>query len=312
MGRTPSTQVNSTGPAPATRTLSRAGPGKGKGRARLSTARDTVQGMISRLPARGVGRLLLAATAGIALTAAAAPGRAASPDAGGTDFQLRDSGGAAKEARGAKASRLQATKTDAVMKFFVIDKDKGPVKDVVISLTAPDGKKYYAEETDAEGYAEVLVPVGQKYEITYLALGRKDIAASVTVTNEPKQNVRLTLRYQRQAAPPPFILEGVVFDTAKATLRPESFPKLDLVVEFMAHKKKARVEISGHTDNVGKPKANKTLSEQRAQACRAYIVGKGIDSSRLEAVGFGAERPTTTNDTEQGRQRNRRIEAREL
>ena len=268
--------------------------------------------MISRRLVPAAGLLLLAATAAFGLATAVPSARAASPDGGETDFQLRDSGGSAKESRGAKASQLQATKTEAVMKFFVIDKDKGPVKDVVISLTAPDGKKYYAEETDAEGYAEVLVPVGQKYEITYLALGRKDIAATVTVTNEPKQNVRLTLRYKRQAAPPPFILEGVVFDTAKATLRPESFPKLDLVVEFMAHKKRARVEISGHTDNVGKPKANKTLSEQRAQACRAYIVGKGIAAGRLEAVGFGAERPTTTNDTEQGRQRNRRIEAREL
>ena len=84
----------------------------------------------------------------------------------------------------------------------MIDKDKGPVKGVVISLTAPSGNKYYTEETDAEGYAEVLVPVGQKYELTYLSLGRRDIAATVTVTNEPKQNVKLTLRYKRQPRRP--------------------------------------------------------------------------------------------------------------
>ena len=58
---------------------------------------------------------------------------------------------------------------------------------VVICLTAGTGK-YFTDETDAEGYAEVLVPVGQKYDITYLSLGRKDtnVAATVTVTNEPK------------------------------------------------------------------------------------------------------------------------------
>lgn len=247
----------------------------------------------------------------LALAVPMARAGAASPD-GGNEFQLQGAGGTAKAARGAKDSKIQASKTEAAMKFFVVDKDKGPVKGVVISLASPDGKKYYAEETDADGYAEVLVPVGQKYEITYLSLGRKDLAANVTVTDEPKQNIKLTLRYKRDAPPPPFILAGVVFDTAKATLRPESYSKLDLVVEFMRLKKSARVEISGHTDNVGKPKANQTLSVDRANACRAYVISKGIDGGRLEAVGFGADRPVASNDTEQGRQRNRRMEAREL
>jgi outer membrane protein OmpA-like peptidoglycan-associated protein len=84
------------------------------------------------------------------------------------------------------------------------------------------------------------------------------------------------------------------------------------VVEFMAHKKTARIEISGHTDNVGNPKANKTLSAKRAQACRDYIVSKGIDKKRLDAIGFGDEHPIAPNDTEMGRQKNRRIEAKEL
>jgi OmpA-OmpF porin, OOP family len=80
----------------------------------------------------------------------------------------------------------------------------------------------------------------------------------------------------------------------------------------MVHKKNARVEISGHTDNVGKAKANKTLSEERAQACRNYIVSKGIEKNRLDAVGFGDERPIAPNNTDEGRQKNRRIEAKEL
>ena len=57
-----------------------------------------------------------------------------------------------------------------------------------------------AVKTDAEGYAEVLVPVGQKYDVTFLSLAGGDVATSVTVTNEPKQNIKLTLRYKR---PPP-------------------------------------------------------------------------------------------------------------
>ena len=247
----------------------------------------------------------MALAAGVAAYAApSAPGES-------NDFVLHDSK-TAKDAHGAKASKIVPTKTQAAMKLIVIDKDKGPVKGVVISLTAPNGTKYYTEETDADGYAEVLVPVGQKYELTYLSLGRKDIAATVSVTSDPNQNVKLTLRFKRLPPPPPFVLTGVTFDTGKATIRSESLPRLDIVVDFMTHKKSARIQISGHTDNVGNPKGNKVLSEKRAQACRAYVISKGIDGSRLEAIGRGDESPIAPNDNDEGRQKNRRIEAREL
>ena len=226
------------------------------------------------------------------------------------EFQLQDTH-TARNAHGATASKIKPTKTEAAMRLFVVDKDKGPVKGVVIFLTGPDKTKYYTEPTDSAGYAEVLVPVNQKYDVTYLSLGRHEIAATVPVADEPNQNVKLTLRYKRENDRP-FILSGVNFDTAKATIRPESFKQLDTVVDFMAHKKDARVEISGHTDNAGNAKANKALSEKRAQACRNYIVSKGIDKKRLDAIGFGDERPIAPNDTDEGRQKNRRIEAKEL
>jgi outer membrane protein OmpA-like peptidoglycan-associated protein len=227
------------------------------------------------------------------------------------EFKLQDTH-TAKEAHGATASKIKPTRTEAAMKLFVVDKDKGPVKGVVMVLSGPDKKKYYAEPTDSTGYSELLVPVGQRYDISFLSLGRHEIAATVPVADEPSQSVKLTLRYKREVAPRPLVLEGVNFDTAKATIRPESFSHLDAVVDFMAHKKDARVEISGHTDNVGNAKANKTLSEKRAQACRNYIVSKGIDKKRLDAVGFGDEHPIAPNDTDEGRQQNRRIEAKEL
>ncbi|HEY0709016.1 MAG TPA: OmpA family protein [Polyangia bacterium] len=231
------------------------------------------------------------------------------PDA---NFELRESSGAAKAARGATPSKIVPTITDAAMKFFVIDKDKGPVKGVAICLASPAGVKYCTEETDAEGYAEVLVPVGQTYEVTYLSLGRKDIAATVTVTSEPKQSIKLTLRYKSLPPPPPFVLTGIVFDTGKAYIRPESASRLDVVYEFMKYRKSARIEISGHTDNVGKAKANKTLSTKRAQSCRAYLVDKGIDGSRITAVGHGGDRPIVPNDSDENRQKNRRIEVVEV
>jgi outer membrane protein OmpA-like peptidoglycan-associated protein len=223
----------------------------------------------------------------------------------------------AKDTHGAKASNLKPTKEEALVKLVVVDKDKGPVKGVVPSLVGPEGKKYYAGETDETGYAEVLVPKGQKYDITYVSLGSKDIAASAAIPDQPNFTQKLTLRYKgfvytKEAKDPPrFVLDGVNFDTGKATIRPSSYPRLDSVVEFLVHRPSARIEISGHTDNAGDPKNNKALSEKRAKACKEYVVSKGVEASRVDAVGYGDSRPVAPNDSEEGRARNRRIEAME-
>jgi len=237
------------------------------------------------------------------------------------EFAVQESS-TAKSAHGVTESKIKPTKTEAALKLIVVDKDKGPIEGVVISLTAPDGKKYYTEETDATGYAEVLVPVGKKYDLVYLSLGHRDISATVPVSNEPNQNLKLTMRYKGwsppvKAAPgapaePGIVLNGVNFDTGKANLRPDSFPQFDNIVEYMTHKKSARVEVSGHTDNVGNAKTNKALSKKRAEACRDYLMSKGTEGGRIEAVGYGDERPLAPNDSEDGRQKNRRIEASEL
>jgi outer membrane protein OmpA-like peptidoglycan-associated protein len=240
------------------------------------------------------------------------------------EFQLEDSS-TARETHGVKPSKIKATRTQAALKFVVVDKDTGPVKGVVVKLSTPDGQNYYTEETDAEGYAEVLVPVATNYDLTYLSLGRRDVAAQVPVSDKPSQTIKLTLRYKFHRPPPlpapkaepgvapeverpRFVLKGVEFDTGKATIRPESFPPLDSVVEYMTHKKRAQIEVSGHTDNVGDPKVNKALSSKRALAVRAYLVSKGIEESRIEALGFGDERPIAENDSDANRQKNRRIE----
>lgn len=238
-------------------------------------------------------------------------------DAG--EFDVKESDKSSRPVQG----KLKATETEAAVRFFVVDKEKGPIPGIVVSLTGPDGTKYYTEETDADGFAEVLLPIGKTYELVYLSLGRRDIAAKVKVANEPNLNLKLTMRYKRErydfgkapadpeaaAEPPRFRLDGVEFDSNKATLKPGSFERLDSIVEYMTHKKSARIEISGHTDNVGKKKANLKLSQKRADAVKKYLVSKGIDASRIDAVGYGDEKPVASNDTKEGRQKNRRIEA---
>jgi outer membrane protein OmpA-like peptidoglycan-associated protein len=249
------------------------------------------------------------------------------------EFQTQHST-TAGDAHGVKPSKIKATMSQAAMKFFVVDKESNdPVVGVVISLQAQGGKKYYTGETDALGYGEVLVPSGQSYEVVYLSLGKEKITAKVDVSDEPMQNIKLTLRYKPSvdktvAALPPasgddpeeaadapapvFRLEGVNFGSNSTDLQPESFERLDSVVEYLTYKPNSRIEISGHTDNVGPAKKNMALSEKRAQACRAYFIEKGIEGSRIEAVGLGDTRPVASNDSEEGRLKNRRIEAKEL
>jgi len=218
---------------------------------------------------------------------------------------------------GVKPSEITPTRTEAALKFTVIDKDKGPIEGIVVKLSNPEGASYYTKETDAKGYAEVLVPVNQSYEAVYLSLGRQKIAARLSVNSDPNNTIRLVLRLKRYTAATAtvktkLVLEGVQFDTGKASLRAESYPKLDHVFEYMKYKSSVQIEISGHTDNKGKPSRNKVLSEKRAQTCRQYLISKGIDGERIKAIGFGQEQPIATNETEEGREKNRRIEATEL
>jgi len=216
---------------------------------------------------------------------------------------------------------LKPTKTEAALKLFVVDKDEGPIVGLVVALKDDNGKAFYTPETNAEGFTEILVPNDHTYDLTYLSLGRsKKIKAQIEVTDEPRQKIKFTLRYKWHGPEPldgraqsqRFVLGGVTFATGKATLKPESYDRLVDVVIFMRAKPRSRVEISGHTDNRGNAQRNQKLSERRAKAVKAYLVSKGIDADRIEAVGFGDARPVADNDTAESRTRNRRIEAREL
>ena len=109
-----------------------------------------------------------------------------------------------------------------------------------------------------------------------------------------------------------YTLNNVHFDFAKATLRADSFAELEELVSYLKHKDDIRVEIAGHTDNVGNDADNLKLSQQRAEAIRNYVIRKGISPSRIVAKGYGAAEPVADNDTDEGRQLNRRTEVRIL
>jgi outer membrane protein OmpA-like peptidoglycan-associated protein len=104
------------------------------------------------------------------------------------------------------------------------------------------------------------------------------------------------------------ILKNIFFETNKAVLTPESYVELGRVLKLLESNPTLRIEISGHTDNVGSYEVNQRLSEARAKAVVDFLVGSGTDSSRLEYAGYAFSQPVAPNNTPEGRAQNRRVE----
>ena len=103
-------------------------------------------------------------------------------------------------------------------------------------------------------------------------------------------------------------LKNIYFDFDKTTLKSESFVELDKVVDFLKQNPSVEIEIAGHTDSKGADTYNQSLSQGRSQSVVDHLVSEGIDVSRLTAHGYGESKPLESNDTEEGRANNRRVE----
>ena len=106
--------------------------------------------------------------------------------------------------------------------------------------------------------------------------------------------------------PPPTSLNN--FATGSSKVTPDPNPGLDAVADYAKQNPDKRIRVEGHTDNVGSAASNKTLSQQRADSVRSYLIGQGVDPSKVTAVGYGEERPIADNNTSDGRAQNRRVD----
>lgn len=100
----------------------------------------------------------------------------------------------------------------------------------------------------------------------------------------------------------------VLFDTGSSSLAPGAYGRLDQLADSMNRYPDTDVVVKGHTDGSGEESYNQTLSEQRADAVRRYLIGKGVSPARITSIGFGESMPLATNSTAEGRQQNRRVE----
>ncbi|CAN5342551.1 hypothetical protein BH24GEM3_BH24GEM3_11520 [soil metagenome] len=115
--------------------------------------------------------------------------------------------------------------------------------------------------------------------------------------------------YDALAAEGRVATQGIMFDTGSDRIRPESTPTLKEIGDMLRQHGDLRIRIEGHTDNVGNAASNQALSQTRAESVKQYLVSSyGIDAGRLETQGFGASKPSSSNDSPEGRQQNRRVE----
>ena len=159
------------------------------------------------------------------------------------------------------------------------------------------------------GEYRIVLPYGENYG--FMAYAEKFIAVSdnvdLTQVAEYKE-VQRDLYLVPLEVGSTIRLNNIFFDIGKATLRPESYPELDRLYGYMADNGKMQIELSGHTDNVGSDDANLKLSDDRAKAVTESLISKGIKTERMQPKGYGETKPLGSNDTDEGRQLNRRVE----
>lgn len=179
----------------------------------------------------------------------------------------------------------------------------------VLFISEKDGLQV-AGKTNAAGRFSFALAPGTSYAIKLKTLNDTTYYNRIEIPAlEPGQyfespfSVDITYEPTRT-----YTLNNVHFDTGKPTLRPDSFRELDEIAAYMKLRGEQRFEIAGHTDNTGREEDNRRLSQQRAESVKRYLVKKGISSDRILAKGYGPSKPVATNDTPEGRQKNRRTE----
>jgi len=141
--------------------------------------------------------------------------------------------------------------------------------------------------------------------------GGKDQTIKVTVNPGEMKQVLVRTRQKPVAIrieKSKLVLPPIFFETGKTRILEQSYMVLDSVALFMQDRPDMRIRIEGHTDSIFEEEYNMILSRGRAKAVRAYLIEHGVDARRLEAKGFGESRPIATNETEEGRSKNRRVE----
>ena len=187
------------------------------------------------------------------------------------------------------------------------NKTQQPVTSQITIAIKPDRNSSFAIDASAGKYEQDISRMGW-YVMTASATGYLNSTDSIQVKSPEETPVIKDFYLQPIEVGVTVRLKNIYFDFDKTTLKSESFVELNKVVDFLKQNSSVEVEISGHTDNKGSDTYNETLSQGRSQTVVNYIISQGIRADRLTAHGYGEAKPIETNDTEEGRANNRRVE----
>jgi outer membrane protein OmpA-like peptidoglycan-associated protein len=166
-----------------------------------------------------------------------------------------------------------------------------------------------ANSNPNDGSYKIILPYGKNYGYSAKANGYYSISENINLEKlseykEIEKNLYLAPIEVGEVVR----LNNVFFDFNKYKLKPESYSELDRVVKFLTDYPTIEIELSGHTDNIGTYEYNQKLSENRVNAVAEYIFSKGVQRNRIIVIGYGETQPADTNESEEGRQKNRRVE----
>ena len=202
----------------------------------------------------------------------------------------------------------------AYLKGIIVDAEtESPVQANVIVTDIVANQVLYNEQADYEdGTFLAPLPFGKTYALHIKQPGYLFFSENYPLDDSAKINDAYEIRIalSRIKVGSTGTLNNIFFDVDRYELLPKSRIDLDNLVEFLNLNNTVRVEISGHTDNTGSETHNQTLSENRAKAVRDYLIHAGIAASRLTYKGYGQSQPVASNETEDGRQLNRRTDFR--
>jgi outer membrane protein OmpA-like peptidoglycan-associated protein len=210
-----------------------------------------------------------------------------------------------------KAPEKLAIDTTIYLVGNVLDKkSKEGVKGRIQIIDNEKNKVIATYLSDTLGNYEIRLAEKKKYGVEITAKDYLFFAEEINMNQMEINNDSINKNFllDKVEVGKKVVLENIYFETGSDKLKPESYAELDRVVKLLENNASIKLEISGHTDNVGSYIANKRLSKARAKSVVDYLVGHGISKSRLTFEGYSFTRPIAPNDTPEGRRRNRRVE----
>ncbi|MBB6462896.1 OmpA family protein [Flammeovirga kamogawensis] len=184
---------------------------------------------------------------------------------------------------------------------------KKPLIDADISIFNIENKTLLRKlKTDDKGYSKIeAIPKNTPLAININCMGYEMFSRNINVDSTKKEYI---IELKKIKVDQKITLQNIFFDTNSSTISPSSIGELNALIEFLSINKSVEIEIGGHTDTTGNEKDNQKLSEKRADAIVQFLEKNDISISRLTSKGYGASMPIESNDTEEGKAKNRRTE----